>query len=131
MTKRRLKIILAIPVLVAGLLAGSLYLALHTSTGARWIVAGLQGQLPGKLSIAEVKGDFGSGLLLRNFNYVDAGLSVTAEQIRLAILLDILPMAGRIESLNIQSLALKQLLDEPGQAKPADGRAARARPRPG
>jgi len=130
MTKRRLTIILAIPVLVAGLLAGSLYLALHTSTGARWVVAGLQGQLPGKLSIAEVEGNFGSGLQLRNFNYVDPGLSVTAEQIRLSISLDILPMAVRIETLNIQSLELKQLLDEPGQAKPADVLASLALPFP-
>jgi translocation and assembly module TamB len=130
MTKRRLTLVLAIPALLAGLLAGILYLVMHTSTGAGWVLAGLQGQLPGKLTMAEVKGDFGSGLQLRNFSYVDPGLSVTAEQINLAISLDILPMAIRVDSLNIQSLELVQLLDEPGQTAPADALSSLALPLP-
>jgi autotransporter translocation and assembly factor TamB len=90
MTKRRLTMVLAIPVLLAAILAGILYLALNTATGARWILAGLEGQLPGKLEMAEVQGDFSSGLRLRNFSYVDPGLSVAAEQIRLAFSLEII-----------------------------------------
>jgi len=130
MTKRRLTMILATPVLLAGLLAGALYLALHTSTGARWILAGLEGQLPGKLATAEPEGDFASGLQLRDFSYVDSGLSVTARQMRLAISLDILPVAVRIDSLHIESLKMKQLPGEPGQTAPADALASLALPIP-
>jgi autotransporter translocation and assembly factor TamB len=120
MTRRRLKIVLAIPALLAGLLGGILYLALHTSAGARWVLAGLEAQLPGTLEMTGVKGDFGSGLQLRNFSYADTGLSVTAEQIALAISLDFLPIALRVDSLNIQSLDMVTLPDEPGQSAPAD-----------
>ena len=131
MTKRRLTIALALPVvLLASILLCTLYLALHTSMGAHWILAALEGQLPGKLEMAEPEGNLDAGLLLPSVSYVEPELSVKADRIRLAISLEIFPLAVRINTLHIQSLNVEQLSDEPGQSSPGDTLTSLALPIP-
>ena len=131
MTKRRLTIALALPVaLLAFILSCTLYLTLHTSMGAHWILAALEGQLPGKLEMAEPEGNLDAGLLLPSVSYVEPELSVKADRIRLAVSLEIFPLAVRINTLNIQSLNVEQLSDEPGQSLPGDALTSLALPIP-
>ena len=120
MTKRRLAIVLVIPLLLAVILIGGLYGALHTNTGARWILSGLQGQLPGKLELSRPDGDLATGLLLKNISYRDPGFSATADEIGLAVSLDLLPLSIRIKSLRILSLQMQALPGEPGEAPRGD-----------
>jgi len=130
MTKRRLTILLAIPLLPAAILATALYGALHTSTGARWIISGVQGQLPGSLEIAKTEGDLSSGLQLQNISYRDSGLSVMADRFRLSVSLDLFPPAIRVNSLSIRSLKVQVLPNEPGSTPPGDVLSSLALPLP-
>ena len=120
MTKRRLIVLMAIPVALATILAAVLYTAMHTSAGAGWILTFLQNQLPGELKITESEGDFASGLVLHQTSYTEPELSVQAARIRLAISLELFPLAARIDTLAIQSLNVKQESDEPGQSSPEE-----------
>lgn len=130
MTKRRLIFMMAIPVALATILAGALYTAMHTSAGAGWILTFLENQLPGELKIAESEGDLASGLVLHQTSYTEPELSVQAARIRLAVSLELFPLAARIDTLAIQSLNVKQESDEPGQSSPEEILASLALPFP-
>jgi len=117
-TKRKLTIILAIPLLAALILFMALYGALHTTTGAHLILSSLQGQLAGRLEIAEFEGDLSTGLQLRNIGYRDSAMSVHAERIQLTVSLDILPFVVRVKTLNIRSLEVQALQDHSGNTPP-------------
>jgi hypothetical protein len=96
----------------------ALYGALHTTTGAHFILSSLQGQLAGRLEIAESEGDLSTGLQLRNISYRDAAMSVHAERIQLAVSLDFLPFVVRVKTLNIHSLEVQALQDHSGNTPP-------------
>ncbi len=124
MTRSRLKRILVIPALVLVLLAllivGLFYGALHTNTGARLILSGLQGQMPGTLETAEPEGDLSSGLSLRQVRFEDQGVSATAEQVLLAVSLDFFPLAATVNMLEVESLALQLPPDDARESTPGE-----------
>ena len=113
MSRRRLFILLATPLLVLGILLGALLAALNTTFGAHWILTSLQGQLPGHLESAELRGDLGSGLVLRKLSYRDPQISIKADQILLQLSVDFFPPAIKVDALKIQSLIVQALQDRP------------------
>jgi len=107
-------ILLAIPLSLVLIASCAYYIALHTTTGARWLLSAVPAQVPGTLEIAETEGDLSSGLLLRNVRYSEPGFSVAAGSLDLAVSPGFFPLTVTIDRLNVRALQLELAADESG-----------------
>jgi len=112
MSKLKRALLILIPLLVITLF-GAVYSVLHTQAGANWLVSNLQGRLDNALQVGAIEGDLRSGLTLSALVYRDDELAVRAEQVQLALNLELFPPLVRIESLKIETLVIEQLKSSP------------------
>ena len=89
---------------IAIVLAGTWYWALHTSAGARFIFNTARDNVPGVLDAAMLEGNLADGLSLSRVSFANNGLAVTAAKLTLAIDVDLIPLGVEILAPEIRNL---------------------------
>ena len=98
------------------LVGGTWYWALHTASGARWLLA--QASEPVGISAASVSGDFGSGLALTDFVFANDSVIVSIRELAIVIDIDLFALAIDVVSTSAQTVDVKVLESEPDGSAP-------------
>ncbi|HEX9184223.1 MAG TPA: translocation/assembly module TamB domain-containing protein [Burkholderiales bacterium] len=122
--KRRLRILVALAALAAGVALAGLAWLFGTESGLRWALARASAATDGKLIIEGASGTLGAGVAIARVAYADVGLR--AEATRVYARARALPLLrGRI---GIEPLAIESLRVELENGKQESGRAPAALP---
>lgn len=79
---------------------------LHTNSGARFIWSKTEDLLGGAISAGDVRGNFGAGVQIERLAFSSDGVDISADSVRLAADLDVLPLSLRLHGAEIDALAL-------------------------
>jgi len=105
MKRRRLLILLSVPVAILGL---GLLLAswvLHTESGARWLLTRVTNGIEGQLSMGEVAGNLSDGLLMTDVRFEEEGMEFEVAQLEVVVGLSIIPLQVNVRSLHADDAA--------------------------
>ncbi len=122
--KRRVRILMALTALAAGVALAGLAWLLGTESGLRWALERASAAAGGKLTIEGASGTLAAGVVIDRVAYADAGLRAQATRVRARA--RVLPfLRGRI---GIEPLALESLRVEIEDGKPGSAPAPDAFP---
>lgn len=96
---------LAIVLLAAAALLSWWWL-LHTNSGARFVWGKTEALLGGAISASDVRGNFGAGVEIERLTFSSDGVDISADSVKLAADLDVLPLSLRLHGAVIDALAL-------------------------
>jgi translocation and assembly module TamB len=85
------RILLALPLVFAVLVACAWFWLLHTQSGARWAWSQVESATDHALSAGEISGNLGSGLVGRKIAYEGDGARISIAEVSLAVDVDLLP----------------------------------------
>ena len=110
MKRRRLVILLLIPLVVMCL--GLLFAGwvMNTQGGAHWLLQRVTHSLNGQLSIGEVSGNLGDGLVVKDLNYEEEGLELVISRLETVVGLSLLPLKVKVHSLQTVWLSSHAIL---------------------
>ncbi len=100
MKRRRLVILLSVPVVVLGLgllLAGWV---LNSDSGARWLLSRVTNNLEGRLSLGKVTGNFSNGLVITDFRFDQEGMEIIISQLETVVGFSLLPLQVNVRTLH-------------------------------
>ena len=127
MKRRRMIILLSVPVAILSLgllLAGWV---LHTEKGARWLLTRVTNGLEDRLSMEKVSGNFSDGLVITGFRFDQKGIKIEVAQLETVVGFSLQPLELNVRSLRAGGLKVRSGLEEtsmPDTLVSAQGRIA-------
>lgn len=104
MKRRRIFILLSVPVAILGLgllLAGWV---LNTESGARWLLTRVTNGREAQLSMEKVTGNFSDGLVMTGFRFEEEGIEINIAQLETTVGLSLIPLQLHVRSLHAKKL---------------------------
>ena len=130
MNRRRLVILMSIPVFGLGLAMLFASWVLNTENGAHWLLARATNSIDGQLSTGQVSGNLADGLVMTDLRFKEEGMELVATNLKTVIRLSLVPLQVKVVSLQAQGLEIRvaggDTLSFPGAA--AQGQVALSSP---
>ncbi len=106
MKRRRLVMLLSVPVVVLGLAMVFAGWVLNTESGAHWLLTRVTNSLDGRLFVGKVSGSLGKGLVVEDIRFEEEGMEALVTKLETVVEFSLMPLQLKVGSLQAQGLEI-------------------------